>query len=656
MIGDRLSHYVILREIGSGGMGTVYLARDQNLQCDVALKVLAEGTIEDAAARARFRREAQMLAKRNHPNIVTVLNFDTHEGMDFLVMELVTGTTLKERIRHGPLAEPDAVRLGCQLLRGLSAAHEAGVVHGDLKPGNLKITHDGTLKILDFGLARLDPSAAGLESTGSTGTVQIAGTLPYMAPEQLLGTRANPSSDLFAVGVVLYEMLVGALPWARDLPTAVADEILHSNPPRPSERRAGVSPAVDGPIMRALSKDPAKRHGSAREFLDEWSVLGAMSGSPGGRLRRWAAIGALTALIPILLLLMPGVWERLRALWGGGAERAVDSIAVLPLVNLSNDREQEYFADGMTEELITTLSQIGSLSVRSRTTMMQFKGKEPSMSEIARRLHVHHVVEGSVARAGGRVRISAKLVDASHDRPLWANTYDRDVADVLGLQAEVAQAIANEVRVKLTPREQARLRQVRPVVPAAHEAYLRGLYLWNGREPRDLTLAIESYKQAAALDPGYALPHAGLADAYDFLGNLSQIPQSTAYGLARQEATQALAIDSTLAEAHASLAELRTEYEWDWAGAEREFRRAIELNPGYATAHEWYAEYLSRMGRHEEALAEIRRAVELDPLSPPVNGMLGTVYFHGRQTDRAIQLYRRALAMRPDVLDRKSVV
>jgi TolB-like protein/tetratricopeptide (TPR) repeat protein len=462
-----------------------------------------------------------------------------------------------------------------------------------------------------------------------------------MAPEQLHGTRGDPRSDLFSVGVILYEMATGRLPWDSRVPADLIREILDARSVPPSER-GKVSSRFDAPIMKALEKSPARRYATARAFLDEWSAEGGPCPRPRSRTGRWILLSSTAALlaasIPFFSFLPPRIDPR--------------SVAVLPLRNLSSDREQEFFADGMTEELITKLSQVGGLKVISTTTSLQLKGTKLSIQEIARRVKVRHVVEGSVQREGDHVRISAMLVDASQDHPIWANTYERDFQNVLGLEAEMAQVITGEVLGSVTPEVRAMLGRVPEVRPEAHEAYLHGLNLWKERQPRDLDLAVQYYKRAIALDPGYAQPHAALADVYDFLGNVSQLPQDQAHQLAKQEALQALALDDSLAEAHASLAELRAEYEWDWPGAEKEFLRAIELNPGHAMIREWYAEFLSRSGRRGEALTQIKKALELDPLSPPVVGMLGTVYLYGGQTDRAIECYRRAIELRPDVLTR----
>jgi len=647
MIGKRLSHYEIVRELGSGGMGVVYLARDHHLRCDVAVKVLAPGTLADEAARKRFRREAHLLAKRNHPNIVAARDFDTENDIDFLVMEYVPGESLEERLRDGPLPEPEVLDLGSQLLRAIAAAHDADVIHRDLKPRNLKITPDGVLKILDFGLAQKSPQAIQASTSSITDTGMISGTVPYMAPEQLRGEPADRRSDIYSTGVILYQMSTGRLPYDSEVVATLIGEILHRDPAPPASVNPEISPRLDQAVLRALAKEPRRRYQSARDFEEDLRMIrGGPPARAGAGLWKWVLPAAVLALGSFLLLHETG-W---RLPWGGGSRGTVESIAVLPLLNLSNDPEQEYFADGMTEELITTLTQIRNLNVISRASAMQFKGTRPPLREIARRLRVRTVLDGSVERVGNEVRISAQLIDAEHDRHLWANHYDRSLSDVLNLQTEVARAISDEVRIKLSPSEEARLARTRTVDPKAHEAYLKGLYLWNTREPSKISQAMALFMEAGALDPHDALPHSGLADIYDFLGNLSQIPQSVAYARAREEALRALQIDSTLGEAHASLAMLKAEYEWDWAGAEREFRRAIELNPGYATAHQWFADFLSRLGRHPEALAEIQRARELDPLSAPVSGMLGTVYFYGRQTDRAIEQYRNALEMHPDPL------
>ena len=649
MIGKRLSHYEVLREIGTGGMGVVYLARDEHLHCNVALKVLRPGLLADDAARKRFRTEALALAKRRHPNLVAVNDFDTQDGVDFLVMEYVEGPTLSDLIGSGGLPESDIADLGAQLARGITAIHGARVIHRDLKPGNLKVTPDGVLKILDFGLAKFRHDESGTGTVSSiTQTGHAVGTIPYMAPELLLGKPADERTDVYAVGVVLYQMATGRLPHVESSKTTLVEAILTEIPTPPRAWNASLNPALESVIVKAMNKDATRRHQSSAELLaDLERVAKGEAPAPAAPTRRrlpWMRAGAFAGT---LALAIAGAWA-IRGCMAPAPPSGVVALAVLPLRNLSADKEQEFFAEGMTDELTTTLAQIQGLRVISRTSVLASRSGNESLPEIARKLHVGKILEGSILRSGSKVRITAQLLDAAEDRHLWAQTYERDLSDVLTLQTDVARAISNAVRVALTPQERKRLGRARPVVPAAHEAYLKGLQRWNRREPGEVFQAIDLYRHAIALDSTFAKPHAGLADAYNFLGNYSAISQAVAYGTAKAEALRALDLDPELGEAYVSLAQVKMEFEWDWAGAERDYRRAIELNPGNAAAHQYYAEYLARTGRHVEALASIDRALVLDPLSAPINGMKGTVYFYGREPEKAIEQYRKTLALRED--------
>src|SRR5436309_18871 len=485
MIGRTLGHYRIESQIGAGGMGVVYLAHDERLHRDVALKVLPADTLADETARRRFRHEAQALSKLNHPNIATVHDFDSQEGMDFLVMEHIPGMGLDERLAGGPLAEKEAVKLGVQLAHGLEAAHREGVVHRDLKPGNLRITPDGRLKILDFGLAKGLRQGEGTDLTSLTTVGEVVGTLAYMAPEQVRGERVDARTDLYAAGAVLYEMATGRRAFPQGSAPELMYTILNQEPEPPSTVRRGISAGLDALARKALAKDPELRYQPARELgVDLERVGGA---GPAGRRRerrgrRWARVpvvvaGALAVLLGALALLDPGgVRERLLR---GPQTGAIQSLAVLPLENLSGDPQQEYFADGMTEELITTLAKISALTVISRSSVMRFKGRHPPLVEIARQLQIGTVIEGSVLRSGSRVRISATLVQAATGKSLWAENYERDLSDVLTLQGEVARAIAKQIQVRLSPRDRVRLEATRRVDPRAHEAYLRGRYAWS---------------------------------------------------------------------------------------------------------------------------------------------------------------------------------
>ena len=628
MVGRVVSHYRILEPLGAGGMGEVYRARDEHLEREVALKVLPKAALEDESARRRFRQEALALSRLSHPHIATVFEFDSAGGADFLVMELVPGQPLTEHIAAGPVAEAEIAALGAQIAAALQAAHERGVVHRDLKPANIQVTPAGQVKVMDFGVARLlqteDPAAQAVTRTQAG---DLVGTLPYMAPEQLLGRPADERTDIYALGVVLYEMAAGQRPFRASLSTALVYEIINDPPPRPRERRPALAAWLEEAILRCLEKSPEKRFASAGELAELLGSAGA-SGAAAAGTPRGAAAGAAPA----------------------GAHPAIHSLAVLPLRNLSGDPEQEFFADGMTEALIADLAQIGALRVISRTSAMQYKGVSRPIPEIARALGVDAVVEGSVMRSGGRVRITAQLIEGASDRTLWARSYERDVVDTLALQGEVGQAIAREIHVHITPQEAVRLARERAVHPDAHVAYLKGRFLWNQWTAENLQAGVRFFEQAIALDPGYALAYAGLADCYAVLGNTNALPPAEAYGKSAAAARAGLALDETVAELHASLGYSLWFHAWDWAAAEQEFRRAVELNPGYATAQRWYAQFLSNLGRHEQAIAKARVAQQLDPLSLIIYTAVGDVLFYARLYDQAIEQYRRCLEMNPRFL------
>jgi serine/threonine-protein kinase len=624
MIGQILGHYKILEKIGAGGMGVVFRAHDESLDRDVAIKVLPSGLLADEPARKRFRNEALALAKLNHPNVEAVYEFNSEEGKDFLVMEYVPGVTLSDQLAAGPLAEKEVLRLGAQLAEGLAAAHAQHIVHRDLKPGNLRLTPDGRLKILDFGLAKLvrPPSDAAVTG-GITNTYAVSGTLPYMAPEQLQGNMADARSDIYAAGVVLYEMATGRRPFDAKLPTPLADEILHRAPPTPRAINAQLSLDLERVILKCLDKNPERRYQSARELHTN---LERVSDTATGRRRG-----------------VSGPSRRASA-------RQVKSLAVLPLANLSRDPEQDFFADGMTEELITNLAKIGALKVISRTTAMRYKGTVKSLPEIARELNVDAVVEGSVLRVGERVRITAQLIHAATDTHLWAESYDRDLRDVLALQSEAARAIAAEIRVKLKPQERARLERTRRVDPEAHEALLKGRYHWNKWCPEGLMKGVEYFQRAIEKDPTYASAYAGLAESYVFLGYWGYLPATNAYPKAKAAALKALELDDTLADAHRSLAAVRWWHDWDLSGCQKEFEIALELNPNDPYSMVWQAVYLAVIQRDfARAIAQGKRAQELDPLSPFIGAVLGWILFWASQFSQAIEQAQKMVEMHPNL-------
>jgi len=654
-VGINLGHYRIAEKIGAGGMGEVYRAHDEHLARDVAIKVLPAGTLSDQSARRHFRKEALALSKLNHPGIATIYDFDTQNGVDFLVMEYIPGITLNEKLAGRALTEKEVIALGTQLAEGLAAAHSEGVVHRDLKPGNLRVTGDGRLKILDFGLAKLElPVIPGAATESLTDSQATAGTLPYMAPEQLLGEEVDARTDIHAAGAVLYEMATGKRPFGKLEHAQLITAILRQAPPSPSQLNPQMSAELERLIGKCLEKEPENRYQSAKELAVDLRRLGTPSTvtaswrvvkKPRSTVGRKVLLGltGLLALAAVLLALNLNGWRE--RLFGMHAGARIHSLAVLPLVNLSRDPEQEYFADGMTEELITDLSKIGSLKVISRTSVMQYKNARKPLPQIGRELGVEGVIEGSVQRVGDRVRISAQLIYAPGDTHLWAESYDRDLHDVLKLQGEVAQVIANEVNARVTPKEQARLADKRPIDPEAYQAYLEGRYYWNKRTEGDIRKAIGYFQQAINKDPNYALAYAGLADSYLILSIYSSAPWQETYRQAKAAATKALEIDDNLAEAHATLAATRAGEHWDLEGALTEGARAIQLNPNYATGHQWYAEYLMCSGDADKAIAEIRRAQEMDPLSLVINSTYGRILFQARRYDDALAQAQKTLEM-----------
>lgn len=633
----RISRYRLIEPLGEGGMGTVYRARDERLERDVALKILRSGVRDDPEARKRFRREANALSRLSHPSISTVLDFDTENGTEFLVVELVEGKRLDEVLREGPLPEDEILRLGVDIAGALAAAHEEGVIHRDLKPANVMVTSRGGLKLLDFGLALLAPCAPVTTETRSVGDAgQVVGTIAYMAPEQLIGRTVDERADHYALGALLFEMAAGRLPFTATPATALMNEILHRPAPRPESLGRPVRPALGALILELLEKDPARRPATSREIAGRLRAIRAAGPDAGGGVAGGSgAFGATGGAVPTGA---PTTFP--------GASR-IRSLAVLPLVHLSGDPEQEYFADGMTEALITDLAQIRDLRVVSRTSAMQFKGARKPLPEIARALQVDAVVEGTVALHGDRVRITAQLIEAATDRHLWARSYERDLRDVLALQGEVARAIAEEIRDQVEPKVRARLARERRVDPRAFEAYLRGRYHWNRRTGDGIRRGIEHFQEAIERDPRYAPAYAGLAQAYDTLGSYNFLPPGEAFSLAREAVTRALDLDESLPEAHVALGGVLQSHLWDWPGAEREFLRALDLDPNHAGAHHWYSDFLSAMGRRDDAVACARRAAELDPLNLAINMTLGAAYFYARRYEEAMEQQRKTLDLDP---------
>ena len=643
MTGQTISHYRILEKLGEGGMGVVYKAQDTKLDRIVALKFLPRHLLCDSEAKTRFENEAKAASALNQTNITTIYEINEVEGECFICMEYVEGKSVKELIEEKTLSIEEVLKIAIQIAEGLNAAHKKDIVHRDIKSDNIMLTHEGLVKIMDFGLAKLK-GVSKLTKTGST-----LGTMQYMSPEQAQGIEVDQRSDIFSFGVVLYEMITGQLPFKGEHEAAVIYSILNETPEPLARYKAG----VPGELQRVVDKTLAKNRDERYQHVDEMiadlkSIRRKLEttptihepGKPKRLKKRSVYVYVSFAFLIIILILI-------KIFFFTSSREPIDSLAVLPLQNLSGDVNQEYFSDGMTEALITELQKIKSLRVISRTSVMQYKKVQKLLPQIAKELNVKAVVEGSVSREGDIVRINVQLIQASPEKHLWADNFDRTMKNILALQSEVAQAIAREVKAVVTPEEQRRMESSRSVNPEAYEAYLKGRFYWNKRRGDDLKTAIEYFNQAIEKDPNYALAYAGLASTYVILPEYSGLPPKEIMPKAEAAAKKALEFNATLGEAHAVLA-LKRWYEWDWVGAESEFKRTIELNPSYPTTHHWYSNLLRSLGRLDEALAEIKLAQELDPLSLVINMNVGITLSWMRRYDEAIDQFKKTLELDPN--------
>ncbi len=654
--GTRLGPYEILSPLGAGGMGEVYRARDTRLAREVAVKVLPERLADDPKALARFEREARAVAALSHPNILAIHDFGQEQELRYAVMELLEGQTLRERLVRERLAWRKAMEIGIAIAEGLSAAHAQRIVHRDLKPENIFLTSGGHVKILDFGLARADvvPSeemtAVPTESV-ATEAGTVLGSLGYMSPEQVRGELADTRSDIFSFGCVLYEMLTGRRAFSGGSAGQTMAAILRDQPDEITVSGTQVPEGLDRIVGRCLEKNPSERFQSVDDLSFALSeCLGSGSSRPApkapGVSRRRAVLLAVVAITLAAIALVLLLRHR------SAGSRRIESLAVLPLANLSGDPQQEYFADGMTEELISDLAKISALRVTSRTSVMRYKSSSKSLPEIAKELGVDAIVEGSVMRSGSQVKITAQLIDAPRDKHLWADSFQRDLKDVLALQGEVARTIAGEIGVRLTEHERLRLADKKTVNPEAYEAYLKGQYHLFRRTAADAQKSLEYFQQAVQRQPNYALAYASIAQAYETAAGSAQgaLSPREAFPSAKAAALRAVELDPTLGEPYASLAWSSFVFDRDWKTAESQFQRALKLNANLSIAHENYAIFLVRMGRFDEAVREMKRAQELDPASLGVNTMMGIALSLARRDDEAIPWFRHVLDMDPNFL------
>lgn len=684
--GTSFGPYEIRSPLGKGGMGEVYLAHDSRLGRSVALKVLPADLASDPQRMRRFIQEAKTTSALNHPNLLTIYEIGQEESIQFIATEYVDGETLRLKLSSGPLPLSEILRIGSQVAEALAAAHEAGIVHRDIKPENIMLRRrDHIVKVLDFGLAkhtdqsahrRLADSGASTSTMIQTEANVIVGTGKYMSPEQARGLPVDTRTDVWSLGVVLYEMLAGYPPFSGETGSDLIVSILDREPARLPDREPPIPLELQRIIRKALSKDRDKRYQTIKDLAVDLDTLRLelqlsaehqrltssaslerpatvenaqtsrstsidTAAEPRTRVSKsslkWilASVGAL-----VLAIAAVGYFYARRT-----SKPAIDSIAVLPFVNVAVDPNTEYLSDGITESIIDSISQLPDLAVIARSSVFRYKGREIDPQAVAKELGVRAVLTGRITQRGDNLLISAELVDASNNHRIWGESYERQLSDILMVQSDIARDISENLRSKLTGAEQKRVVKRFTENPAAYQAYLKGRYHWNKRTAADLYKSIEYYNQAIGIDPSYALAYSGLADCYLVLPDYTNVPSQEAHPKSKAAALKALELDETLAEAHAALGGVKVDSEWDFVGAENELKRAIELNPNYATAHHWYAQYLSVMGRHEEAIKEIRRAQELDPLSLIINAVLGDTYIKARRYDDAIMQLGKTIEM-----------
>ena len=651
--GTKLGQYEILAKIGSGGMGEVYRALDTNLDRTAALKILPPELDDNKGRRDRFVREAKAASAITHPNVAHIYEIGESDGVHFIAMEHVEGETLASRLKGRPLPTKEILDIGVQVADALDEAHEKGITHRDIKLGNLMVTTRGQVKVLDFGLAKItrpaetsQDSDAPTEAKTAVGVVM--GTVSYMSPEQALGRDVDGRSDLFSLGVVLYELTTGRLPFFGNSPTETIERITHTGPEAIARFNYEAPAEFERIILKCLEKDPESRFQTAKELLvdlrnlkrdtESGAVIAKAARAP--KRLRWPALAG--AFLVLVVLAAGGVY------WSSGPTTVqIDSLAVLPFENASGDPDTDYFSDGVTETIISSLSQLPDVRVISRTSAFHYKGQVIDPEVVGRELDVKALVLGRIVQRGDDISISAELVRTSDSGQVWGERYQRKTADVFSIQTEMAKEISDALRLRLTTEQEERLTKQYTTNSKGYQAYLKGRYYWNQRTEEGLRLAIVHFREAIEADPGFALAYSGMADSYSILGWYFMLPNE-AYPKARAAAERALELDRNLAQAHNSLAYVKLAYTWEFAEAETGFQRAIALNPAYETAHHWYSLLLAATDRHDEAVEQIRLAVELDPLSLIINDNYGLWLATAGRYVESEEQFRKTLELDPN--------
>ena len=651
---SKLGHYEIVSALGAGGMGEVYLARDVNLDRRVALKILTVGDDSTTQRLRRFIQEAKAASALNHANIAHIYEIGEADGIPFIAMEYVDGESLQERLARGPLSNRDLIQIGCQMAEALEHAHNAGIVHRDIKSSNIMLTSRGQIKVLDFGLAKIhhDRSVAAdgdIETQLKTAPEVVLGTLPFMSPEQALGQKIDHRSDIFSLGVVLYQLITGRLPFSGKTATETANRITAAQPDPIARFNYDAPVELERIIRKCLEKERERRYQSAAELTVDLENLKrdnasrdlpkAVTASHSPSRKRYLVLSSAVALLSVVAAIYFYSASNPRA-------KAVGSIAVLPFANSNGDQATEYFSDGITESLINSLSQLPNTRVMARATMFRYKGKDVDPREVGRELGVDAVVTGRALQQGDTLVVQAELMNVSDGTQLWGDRFNRKVADVLAIQDEIAKQIAENLRLRLSGEQQRLITKRYTHNAEAYDLFMKGRFHYIRVTEENLLKSIDYYHQAIAKDPNYALAYVGIANSYHALGGVLgfRSPRET-YPKMQEYALKALAMDDQLAEAHHLVANTRLYYEWNWSEAERELKRTIELNPNYGLAHETYGTYYQSLKRFDEALAERKLFKANDPLSPFAIADVGYPLYYARRYDEAITAYREALEL-----------